>query len=177
MLECSFFDIIIIGLNVDVWVKYFFCFVFLIVLVLIVCNLMCGMIGWIWMVICDMDIVVEIIGVNLLKVKILVFVVLGFFVGVLGVLFFLVYLGVVEVGEVFGINKSFFVFFMIIIGGLGFIFGSFVGVVFFVLLFVFLKNVLVGGLGWLIDFVVYFEFLIIGVLIVIFLIVEFYGFV
>lgn len=131
------------------------CLVFLIVCALIVCNLTRGIIGWLWMVICDMDIVVEIIGVNLLKVKLMVFAVLLFFIGILGVLFFVVYLGVVEVGEVFGIQKFFFVLFMIIIGGLGLLFGSFVGVAFLVLLLVVLKVIGVDLLGWPTDLVAY----------------------
>lgn len=147
--------VVIIGFNLFVWVIYFVCLIFLMLSVFIVWNLICGLIGCKWMVICDMDIVVEIIGVNLLIVKLMVFVVLLFFVGLFGVLFFVVYFGVVEVGEVFGINKLFFVLFMIIIGGLGLIFGLLVGVVFFVCLFVIFKLVGVDLLGWFIDFVVY----------------------
>jgi len=66
------------------------------------------------------------------------------FVGIAGALFFAVYLGTVEVGEAFGIQKSFPVLFMVITGGLGSIFESFAGAAFMVLLPVFLKNVLVG---------------------------------
>jgi branched-chain amino acid transport system permease protein len=61
---------------------------------------------------------------------------------------FTVYLGAVEVGEAFGIQKSFLVLFMIIIGGLGSIFGSFAGAAFMVLLPVLLKELLVDTLGW-----------------------------
>ena len=85
------------------------------------------------------------------------------------------YLGAVEVGEVFGINKSFLVLFMIIIGGLGSVFGSFVGAAFLVLLPVLLKNVLVGYFGWQTDVAAHLEFMIIGGLIVWFLIVEPHG--
>ena len=46
---------------------------------------------------------------------------------VAGALLFAVYLGAAEASEAFGINKSFLVLFMIIIGGLGSIFGSFAG--------------------------------------------------
>ena len=63
-----------------------------------------------------MDIAAEIIGVNPLKAKLTAFAVSSFFVGISGALFFAVYLGAVEVGEVFGIQKSFLVLFMIIIG-------------------------------------------------------------
>ena len=88
-----------------------------------------------------MDIAAEIIGVNPLRAKLTAFAVSGFYVGVAGALFFSVYLGAVEVGEAFGIDKSFLVLFMIIIGGLGSIFGSFAGAAFMVLLPVLLKNV------------------------------------
>jgi branched-chain amino acid transport system permease protein len=96
-------------------------------------------------------------------------------VGVSGALFFSVYLGAVEVGEVFGINKSFLVLFMIIIGGLGSIFGSFAGAAFLVLLPVLLKNVLVTGLGWPTDIAAHLEFMIVGGLIIVFLIMEPHG--
>ena len=62
-----------------------------------------------WMAIRDMDIAAEIIGVNPLTAKLSAFAISSFFVGVSGALFFSVYLGAVEVGEVFGINKSFLV--------------------------------------------------------------------
>ena len=173
--ERTLFGIAITGPNTDAWAKYLFCLVFVTVLALIARNLTRGTIGRTWMAIRDMDIAAEIIGVNPLKAKISAFAVSGFFVGVSGALFFSVYLGAVEVGEVFGINKSFLVLFMMIIGGLGSIFGSFAGAAFLVLLPVFLKNVLVGGLGWPTDLAAHLEFLIIGALIVIFLIAEPHG--
>ena len=145
--ERTIFGIAITGPNTEAWAKYLFCLVFVTVLALVARNLTRGTIGRTWMAIRDMDIAAEIIGVNPLKAKISAFAVSGFFVGVSGALFFSVYLGAVEVGEVFGINKSFLVLFMIIIGGLGSIFGSFAGAAFLVLLPVFLKNVLVGGLS------------------------------
>ncbi len=54
-------------------------------------------------------------------------------------------------------------------------FGCFAGAAFLVLLPVFLKNVLVGGLGWPTDTAAHLEFLIVGALIVIFLIAEPHG--
>ena len=173
--ERTIFGIAITGPNTEAWAKYLFCLVFVTVLALVARNLTRGTIGRTWMAIRDMDIAAEIIGVNPLKAKISAFAVSGFFVGVSGALFFSVYLGAVEVGEVFGINKSFLVLFMIIIGGLGSIFGSFAGAAFLVLLPVFLKNVLVGGLGWPTDLAAHLEFLIIGALIVTFPIAEPHG--
>ena len=122
-----------------------------------------------------MDIAAEIIGVNPLTAKLSAFAISSFFVGISGALFFSVYLGAVEVGEVFGINKSFLVLFMIIIGGLGSIFGSFAGAAFLVLLPVLLKNVLVNGLGWPTDLAAHLEFMIVGSLIIVFLILEPHG--
>ena len=122
-----------------------------------------------------MDIAAEIIGVNPLRAKLTAFSISGFFVGIAGALFFSVYLGAVEVGEAFGIQKSFLVLFMIIIGGLGSIFGSFAGAAFLVLMPVLLKNVLVGQLGWATDLAAHFEFVIVGALIMMFLILEPHG--
>ena len=85
------------------------------------------LLGRSWMAIRDMDIAAEIIGVNPLRAKLTAFAVSSFFIGISGALFFAVYLGAVEVTEAFGIQKSFLVLFMVIIGGLGSIFGSLCG--------------------------------------------------
>ena len=90
-------------------------------------NLTRGRIGRSWMAIRDMDIAAEIIGVNPLRAKLSAFAVSSFFIGVAGALYFAVYFGAVEVTDAFGIRVSFLVLFMIIIGGLGSIFGSFAG--------------------------------------------------
>jgi len=163
------------GPNTSAWATYLFCLVILTACALIARNLTRGMQGRQWMAIRDMDIAAEIIGVNPLKAKISAFAVSGFFVGIAGALFFAVYLGAAEAGDSFGITKSFLVLFMIIIGGLGSIFGSFAGAAFLVMLPVLLKNVLVGMLGWPTDLAAHLEFIIVGALIVIFLIAEPHG--
>jgi len=173
--ERTLFGEIITGPKTDAWAKYLFCLAFVIILAWVARNLTRGTIGRKWMAIRDMDIAAEIIGVNPLTAKLTAFAVSSFYVGVAGALFFSVYLGAVEVGEVFGIQKSFLALFMIIIGGLGSIFGSFAGAAFMVLLPVLLKNILVGGLGWPTDLAAHLEFIIVGGLIVIFLIVEPHG--
>ena len=132
--ERSVFGINITGPNTEAWATYLFCLVFVIFSALVARNLTRGSVGRKWMAIRDMDIAAEIIGVNPLRAKLTAFAVSSFFVGVSGALFFSVYLGAVEVGEAFGITKSFLVLFMIIIGGLGSIFGSFAGAAFLVLL-------------------------------------------
>ena len=173
--ERTFFGIPITGANTEPWAVYLFCLVFVTLSAVVARNLTRGAIGRKWMAIRDMDIAAEIIGVNPLTAKLSAFAISSFFVGVSGALFFSVYLGAVEVGEVFGINKSFLVLFMIIIGGLGSIFGSFAGAAFLVLLPVLLKNVLVTGLGWPTDIAAHLEFMIVGALIIVFLIMEPHG--
>jgi len=157
------------------WAQYLICLVFLTCCALLARNLTRGSLGRSWMAIRDMDIAAEIIGVNPLKAKLSAFAVSSFFIGISGALFFAVYLGAVEVGEVFGIQKSFLVLFMIIIGGLGSIFGSFAGAAFLVLLPVALKVLGVDLLGWPTDMVAHLQLVVIGALIMFFLIKEPHG--
>ena len=173
--ERSMFGFEITGPMASAEAKYLFCLVIVFAMAWLARNLTRGRLGRSWMAIRDMDIAAEIIGVDPLRAKLSAFAVSSFFVGVGGALFFTVYLGAVEVGEAFGINKSFLALFMIIIGGLGSIFGSFAGAAFIVLLPVFLKNVMVGALGWPTDIAAHFEFVILGALIIFFLIVEPHG--
>ena len=169
------FGVIVTGANTDAWAKYMFCLIFVTVLAWLARNLTRGSIGRKWMAIRDMDIAAEIIGVNPLTAKLSAFAVSSFFIGISGALFFAIYLGAVEVGEVFGIQKSFLILFMVIIGGLGSVLGSFLGAAFMVLMPVILKNILVGTLGWQTDLAVHMEFLIVGGLIIGFLVMEPHG--
>ncbi|MDF1873537.1 branched-chain amino acid ABC transporter permease [Vannielia sp.] len=173
--ERTVFGIPVTGANTSAWASYMFCLVFVFLLAWLARNLTRGTVGRKWMAIRDMDIAAEIIGVNPLTAKLSAFAVSSFFIGIAGALFFSVYLGAVEVGEAFGINKSFLVLFMVIIGGLGSIFGSFAGAAFLVLLPVLLKNVLVGTLDWPTDLAAHVEITIVGALIIIFLILEPHG--
>ena len=173
--ERDTFGILITGPSTEAWATYLFCLIFTIGSAVIARNLTRGSLGRQWMAIRDMDIAAEIIGVNPLKAKLTAFAVSSFFVGVSGALFFSVYLGAVEVGEAFGIQKSFLVLFMIIIGGLGSIFGSFAGAAFLVLLPVVLKVIGVDFLGWPTDIVAHLNLVIVGGLIIVFLIAEPHG--
>ncbi|SIS86955.1 branched-chain amino acid ABC transporter permease [Phaeovulum vinaykumarii] len=173
--ERTFLGQFVTGAQTSASAKYLFCLAFVFVLALVARNLTRGTTGRKWMAIRDMDIAAEIIGVNPLTTKLSAFAVSSFYIGVAGALFFSVYLGAAEVGESFGIQKSFLILFMVIIGGLGSIFGSFAGAAFLVLLPVLLKNVLVGTLGWPTDLAAHIELMIVGALIIIFLIVEPHG--
>jgi len=173
--ERDVFGIVITGPNAPAWATYLFCLIFLTAAGILARNLTRGTTGRTWMAIRDMDIAAEIIGVNPLSAKLSAFAVSSFFVGISGALFFSVYLGAVEVGEAFGIQKSFLVLFMVIIGGLGSIFGSFAGAAFLVVLPVVLKLVGVDMLGWATDIVAHFQLVIVGALIIMFLILEPHG--
>ena len=173
--ERTVFGIEVTGPNTDAWASYLFCLVFCVGSAIIARNLTRGTLGRTWMAIRDMDIAAEIIGVNPLRAKLTACAISSFFVGVSGALFFAVYLGAVEVGEAFGIQKSFLVLFMVIIGGLGSIFGSFAGAAFLVLLPVALKVVGVDLLGWPTDIVAHFQLVIVGAMIIVFLVLEPHG--
>lgn len=170
--EQKVFGVIVTGPYAEIWAKYLLCLTAVFVLGWVARNLTRGAAGRRWMAIRDMDIAAEIIGVNPLAAKLGAFAISSFFIGISGALFFAIYLGSVEVGDAFGIQKSFLLLFMIIIGGLGTILGSFLGAAFLVLLPILLKNILVGGFGWPADLSAHFEVMVVGVLIMGFLILE-----
>jgi branched-chain amino acid transport system permease protein len=97
--------------------------------------------GRAWMAIRDMDVAAEVIGIRPLRTKLLAFAVSSFYCGVAGALYAYTYLGTVD-PEGFGLDLSFRILFMVIIGGVGSILGSFFGATFIVLLPIFLDNFL-----------------------------------
>jgi branched-chain amino acid transport system permease protein len=155
--------------------KYLFTLVFVAVLALAAKNLVRSHIGRGWMAIRDMDIAAEIIGFKPLQTKLSAFAVSSFFCGVAGALWAFVHLGTVE-PEAFGINRSFAILFMVIIGGMGSILGSFIGAAFITLLPIFLSSV-PPMIGWdiRVDTINHIEFMIFGIMIIFFLIVEPHG--
>jgi len=175
MPQRSMFGVTVTGAAASAIAVYITCLIFVVGMSWLARNLTRGTLGRTWMSIRDMDIAAEIIGVNPLIAKLTAFAVSSFFVGVAGALLFGVYLGAAEAGEAFGINKSFLVLFMVIIGGLGSILGSFLGAAFLVVLPVLLKLMLVDTLGWPADLARHLEVMVIGALIVIVLILEPHG--
>lgn len=175
MPERVIFGIAVAGPESPPWATYLFCLFFLVILAFIARNLTRGRLGRSWMAIRDMDIAAEIIGVPPLQAKLSAFAISSFYIGIAGALFFTVYLGAAEPTEAFGIDKSFLVLFMIIIGGLGSIFGSLIGAAFMILLPVLFKNIMVGGFGWPTDMAQHIIFMLVGGLIMFFLIFEPHG--
>jgi branched-chain amino acid transport system permease protein len=138
-------------------------------------NLIRSSVGRSWMAIRDMDIAAEIIGMRPLQTKLSAFAVSSFFCGVAGALYVFTYVGNADT-EAFGLDRSFQVLFMIIIGGLGSILGSFLGAAFIVLLPILLNSApAMVGIEMSTELLTHLEFMIFGALIVFFLIVEPHG--
>ncbi|PHQ68644.1 MAG: branched-chain amino acid ABC transporter permease [Sneathiella sp.] len=155
--------------------KYLFTLSFVVVLALATKNLVRSHIGRGWMAVRDMDIAAEIIGFKPLNTKLSAFAVSSFLCGVAGALWAFVHLGTVE-PEAFGINRSFSILFMIIIGGLGSILGAFIGAAFITLLPILLNSVPpLLGLNIAVDLIEHIQFMVFGALIIFFLIVEPHG--
>lgn len=159
--------------------KYLLCLGFAVVFALLAKNLVRSAIGREWMAIRDMDVAAAVIGIRPVYAKLTAFAVSSFIVGVAGALWAFVHLGSWEPAA-FSIDRSFQLLFMVIIGGLGSIMGSFFGAAFIVILPIFLNQAL-PGLGDLIGVtistaaVAHTELMIFGALIVWFLIVEPHG--
>jgi branched-chain amino acid transport system permease protein len=159
--------------------KYLLCLGFLIVFGVAAKNLVRGHIGREWMAIRDMDVAAAVIGIRPVYAKLSAFAVSSFIVGVAGALWGFVHLGSWEPAA-FSIDRSFQLLFMVIIGGLGSIMGSFFGAAFIVLLPIFLSQTL-PALGSLLGITIttagvsHAELMIFGALIVFFLIVEPHG--
>ncbi len=122
--------------------KYLLVLAIVVVLALLAKNLVRSNTGRSWMAIRDMDVAAEVIGFPPMRTKLMAFAVSSFYCGVAGALYAFAFLGTVE-PEGFGLDLSFRVLFMIIIGGLGSIMGSFLGAGFVTLLPIFL-NILIG---------------------------------
>lgn len=155
--------------------KYLLCLGFLIVFATLAKNLVRSHIGREWMAIRDMDVAAAVIGIRPVYAKLTAFAVSSFIVGVAGALWGFVHLGSWEPAA-FSIDRSFQLLFMVIIGGLGSIMGSFFGAAFIVVLPIVLDN-LPYWFGIPIDTALasHMTFMVFGSLIVFFLIVEPHG--
>ena len=171
----EFFGVLITGAAAEPHHRYLFCLGVVVILALAATNIVRGPVGRAWMAIRDMDIAAELIGFRPFHTKLLAFSVSSFYVGIAGALALALWLGSVETAEAFDINQSFQILFMIIIGGLGSMLGSFIGAAFIVLMPIVLTNVMVYGFGFAAVTAKHFEFIFFGGLIIFFLIVEPHG--
>lgn len=169
------FNVVITGASATPTTRY------LVVLTIVVCmtwiasNLIHGRIGRAWMMIRDMDIAAELIGVKPLNAKISAFAVSSYFAGVSGAMMVFLWLGAAEV-ESFDVNHSFLILFMVILGGLGSLVGSFMGAAFIWVLPIILRLIpKIFDLPINAATLEHINFMIIGALIMFFLIVEPHG--
>src|SRR5213078_3504066 len=142
-------------------------------------NMTRSSVGRAWMAVRDMDVAAEVIGIRILNTKLLAFAISSFYCGIAGALYAFAYLGTVE-PEGFNLDLSFKILFMIILGGVGSILGSFLGAGFIVLLPIFLNTVArplenLLGLSLPPGLMSNLELIVFGGLIIFFLIVEPHG--
>jgi branched-chain amino acid transport system permease protein len=159
--------------------KYLFCLGILVVFSVMAKNLVRGNIGRQWMAIRDMDVAATVIGIRPMYAKLSAFAISSFYLGVAGALWGIVNLGSWEPAA-FSLDRSFQLLFMVIIGGMGSIVGSFFGAAFIVILPLFLNQTLqlIGdlfGLDISIALVSHVELMVFGALIIFFLIAEPHG--
>lgn len=124
--------------------KYLLVLAIVALLALAAKNLVRSAVGRAWMAVRDMDVAAEVIGIRIMRTKLLAFAVSSFYCGVAGALYAYAYLGSVE-PDGFNLDLSFRILFMIIIGGVGSILGSFLGAAFITLLPIFLEVALHEG--------------------------------
>jgi len=169
------FGVLVTGPRAIAEVRYLVVLSIVVVFAMAAKNLVRGRIGRAWMAIRDMDIAAEIIGIRPIQTKLLAFTISSFYCGVAGALVVFLWLGSAET-EAFDINQSFLVLFMVIIGGLGSILGSFLGAAFIIVVPIILTNVPpMLGFDIAIDLQKHIEIILFGSLIIFFLIVEPHG--
>src|SRR5215217_4016029 len=125
----TLFGLPITGPNATPVTRYLVVLSLVVLLTWVASNLVHGRIGRMWMAVRDMDIAAELIGIKLYQTKLLAFAVSSFYCGVAGAMMAFLWLGAAE-ADSFNINQSFLILFMVIIGGLGSLIGSFLGAAF-----------------------------------------------
>jgi branched-chain amino acid transport system permease protein len=123
------FGVAITGPAATSLTRYYAVLAIVLVMTWLASNLIRGRYGRAWMMVRDMDIAAELMGVRMLRTKLLAFAVSSFYLGTAGAMMVFLWYGSAE-PSAFGIRVSFQVLFMVIIGGLGSLIGSFLGAAF-----------------------------------------------
>jgi branched-chain amino acid transport system permease protein len=169
------FGIAVTGASATPMTRYFVVLGIVVALTWVASNVIRGRIGRSWMMIRDMDIAAELMGIKPLNAKLSAFAMSSYYCGVAGALMVFMWLGAAEV-ESFNINVSFQVLFMVIIGGMGSLIGCFMGAaLIFILPIVIRSAPEIVGLNIGAATAEHITQLIIGSLIILFLIVEPHG--
>ena len=168
----TLFGITVTGATASDTTRYLVVLVIVVVMTWLASNLVHGRIGRMWMAVRDMDLAAELIGIRLLRTKLLAFAVSSFYCGVAGALMVFLWYGGAE-PSVFDVNLSFFILFMVIVGGLGSLTGSFFGAALIFILPILLRYLPPHlGIPLRSATVDHVQYMIIGALIVLFLILE-----
>ncbi len=171
----TLFGIPVTGATATAETRYLIVLTIVIAMTWLASNIVHGRIGRMWMAVRDMDIAAELMGIRLLPTKLLAFAVSSFYCGVAGAMLVFLWYGGAE-STVFSINQSFFVLFMVIIGGLGSLLGSYLGAALIFMLPIVLRFVPPAfGIPVHAATVEHITFMIVGALIIFFLIVEPHG--
>lgn len=171
----TLFGIAITGPSATPVTRYLVVLVIVVVMTLLASNIVHGRIGRTWMAVRDMDIAAQLMGIRLLPAKLLAFAVSSFYCGVSGALMVFLWLGAAE-PSAFDIKLSFLLLFMVIIGGLGSMVGSFFGAALIHILPIVIRGLPEAlGLPIAAATVEHLTYLIVGALIIFFLIVEPHG--
>ena len=171
----TLFGVAITGPTATPVARYYVVLGIVVLLTWLASNLVHGRIGRMWMAVRDMDIAAELIGIKLYQTKLLAFAVSSFYCGVAGALMVFLWLGAAE-ADSFNINQSFIILFMVIIGGLGSLIGSFLGAAFIWALPVGLRAFPeFFGLNVTAATIEHLQFMVVGALIIFFLVVEPHG--
>ena len=170
------FGVTVSGAEATPLARYFVVLTVTVAIALLIANVLRGRIGRSWMMIRDMDIAAELMGIRPLHTKLLAFGVSSYICGVAGAMMVFFWLNAAEPSS-YSITLSFQILFMVILGGLGSLGGSFMGAAFIWILPVFLKFVPdLIGIEIAAETVEHLTFMIVGALIIFFLIVEPHGF-
>ena len=168
----TMFGIPITGPTATALTRYLIVLTIVVLMTWFASNLVHGRIGRMWMAVRDMDLAAELIGIRLLRTKLLAFAVSSFYCGVAGAMMVFLWYGGAE-AEVFAIDQSFLVLFMVIIGGLGTLIGSFFGAALIYILPIVLRALPAAfGLPIHPAAAEQLTFVIVGALIIVFLVLE-----
>ena len=132
----------LITLNLNNYIgKYYLVLITVIILTLVAKNLVRSSIGRNMMAVRDMDIAASVIGIRVGATKLVAFFISAFYIGVAGALFSFSYTTDINL-RTHELDRAFQILFMIIIGGLGSIAGSFMGTA-----FVYLFDIVISLVG------------------------------
>ena len=169
------FGLALAGPTATALTRYLVVLAIVVAITWIASNILHGRIGRMWMMIRDMDIAAELIGVRPLMAKLSAFAVSSFICGVAGAMLVFFWLGAAEPAS-FNIRLSFQILFMAILGGLGSLIGCYMGAAFIYVLPIIIRAVPEAlGIRVAAATVEHLNFIIIGALIILILIVEPHG--